>query len=88
MLYLDLSLIKKINNNKTKNIIKTWKRSSVITESFIGNVISIHNGKNFINVLITNKMLGRKLGEFSLTRKYPKHPVKDKNVHRKKKVKK
>jgi Ribosomal protein S19 len=89
MIYLNLPVIKKIiKNNENKGPIKTWKRSILITYALVGTVFSVYNGKQFVNILITNKMINRKLGEFSLTRKYPKHPVKDKNIKNKKKNKK
>jgi small subunit ribosomal protein S19 len=86
MLYLNLPIIKKIIY-KEKAPIKIWKRSILVTEAVVGIIFSVYNGKHFINILVTNKMINRKLGEFSLTRKYPKHPIKDKNL-KKKKVKK
>lgn len=89
MIYLNLPIIKKIIQSEgDKKPIKTWKRSTLITEALVGTVFSIYNGKHFVNVLITNKMINKKLGEFSLTRKYPKHPIKDKNLKNKKKGKK
>jgi len=59
--------------NKSK-IIKTWSRRSTIVPEFIGKTIGVHNGKKFIPVFITENMVGQKLGEFSLTRTFSKHP--------------
>lgn len=58
----------------TKNLlktstIKTFSRSTVIFPHFIGITLGVHNGNSFTKVLITKKMVGKKLGEFSPTRK-------------------
>ena len=53
--------------------IKTWKRSSVISPEMLGFTFGVHNGKNHIEVLVTEDMVGHKLGEFSPTRKFIKH---------------
>ena len=58
----------------SKKVIKTWSRSSLITPDFIG--LTIHNGKQFIPVFITENMVGHKLGEFSPTRTFRGHPMK------------
>ena len=74
--YVFERLLKKIKNNKTKKkkeVIKTWSRRSTIYPDFVGHTIAIHNGKEFIPVYITEDMVGHKLGEFSLTRKFGGH---------------
>ncbi|WGH25756.1 MAG: 30S ribosomal protein S19 [Candidatus Shikimatogenerans bostrichidophilus] len=80
--YVNYKLIKKIKKNnkliKNKPAIKTWSRSSVITPEFIGNTFLVHNGKNFIPVLVTEDMVGYKLGEFSPTRIFRGHSGKNK----------
>jgi small subunit ribosomal protein S19 len=53
----------------------TWSRRSTIFPDFVGHVFKVHNGKDFIPVVITENMVGRKLGEFSLTRKLPKFSI-------------
>jgi small subunit ribosomal protein S19 len=53
--------------------IKTWARSSTIYPDFIGYTFLVYNGKAFIPVVVTENMIGHKLGEFVLTRKLPKH---------------
>jgi len=59
-----------LKNNSTKNNeIFTESRSSIIIPNLIGSTINVHNGKNFLKVKITENMIGRKLGEFSPTRK-------------------
>ncbi len=73
--YIDAKLLKKVSQLKVgdKTVIKTWARSAVITPEFIGFVMGVHNGKDFVSVAITEDMVGHKLDEFSLTRKFVKH---------------
>ena len=69
-------LLKKIqeqNKNNKKEVIKTWSRRSTIYPDFVGHTIAVHNGKDFIPVYITEDMVGHKLGEFALTRKFGGH---------------
>ncbi len=54
-------------------VIKTWARGSEISPEMVGYKFAIHNGKNFIEVLIKEEMVGHRLGEFSPTRKFTKH---------------
>jgi small subunit ribosomal protein S19 len=53
--------------------IKTWSRRSVIIPQFNGFTFDVHNGKKFISVFVSEDMIGRKLGEFSLTRTFKGH---------------
>ncbi|MEA3421348.1 MAG: 30S ribosomal protein S19 [Acidobacteriota bacterium] len=72
--FTDEKLLRKVRNWKEDDPpIRTYRRSSVITEEFVGKTIEIHNGKNFIPVYIREDMIGHRLGEFSLTRKFIKH---------------
>ncbi|MBC8308605.1 MAG: 30S ribosomal protein S19 [Pelagibacterales bacterium] len=74
--YVHLSLLKKVNKNvedKKKEVIKTWSRSSMIIPDFVGQTIAVHNGKQFVPVYITENMVGHKLGEFSPTRTFKGH---------------
>lgn len=68
-------LIKKIKDTRPgeKKIIKTWSRNSVIFPEMVGYTIGVHNGKEHVPVFITEEMVGHKLGEFSLTRKFVVH---------------
>ena len=68
-----LKKIKALNENNKKEVVKTWSRRSTIYPDFIGHTIAVHNGKEFIPVYITEDMVGHKLGEFSLTRKFSGH---------------
>ncbi len=73
--YIDEKLLKKIGKLKTgdKTVIKTWSRSSTISPEMVGFTLGIHNGKGFVEVFISEDMVGHKLGEFSPTRKFVKH---------------
>lgn len=68
-------LLKKLGKLRVgdKTIIKTWSRASTITPEMIGFTFGVHNGKIHIPVFVTEDMVGHKLGEFSLTRKFVRH---------------
>ena len=68
--FIDLHLVKKINNKKPS---KTWSRRSMISPERIGLTIAIHNGKQHVPVLVSEDMIGHKLGEFAPTRNYRGH---------------
>ena len=74
-LYVDERVIKKIDDKTPKEtgVIKTWSRACTITPDMIGFTFAVHNGKDFIDVLVSDEMVGHKLGEFSPTRKFVKH---------------
>ena len=73
--YIDEKLLKKISKLKPgdKTVIKTWARASTITPEMVGFTFGVHNGKQHIPVLITENMVGHKLGEFAPTRKFTRH---------------
>ncbi len=72
--YVDPNVLKKVAANKPDGkAIKTWSRASSITPEMVGFTFAVHNGKDFINVRITENMVGHKLGEFSPTRKFVRH---------------
>ena len=73
--YVDERLLKKIAGKKPleTGVIKTWSRASQISPEMIGFVFGVHNGKDHIEVLVTEDMVGHRLGEFSSTRKFVKH---------------
>ena len=74
--FIDDSLMKKVqamNESGKKEVIKTWSRRSTIYPEFIGHTFAVHNGKDFIPVYVTEDMVGHKLGEFALTRKFGGH---------------
>lgn len=68
-----LEKIQKLNESNKKEVVKTWSRRSTIFPDFVGHTIAVHNGKEFIPVYITEDMVGHKLGEFALTRKFSGH---------------
>jgi small subunit ribosomal protein S19 len=73
--WVDPKLLKKISRLKPGNseIIKTWSRDSEISPEMVGFLFGVHNGKNFIEVRVSEDMVGHRLGEFSPTRKFIKH---------------
>lgn len=73
--YVDPKLLKKISVLKPgdKTVIKTWSRASEISPEMVGFTFGVHNGKDFIPVKIVEEMVGHRLGEFSLTRKFVRH---------------
>ncbi len=73
--YIDERLLKKIKDKKAgdRTLIKTWSRSATITPEMIGFTFGVHNGKDFISVIVSEEMVGHKLGEFSPTRKFVRH---------------
>jgi small subunit ribosomal protein S19 len=73
--YVDERLLKKIAGKKPleTGVIKTWSRACQISPEMVGFVFGVHNGKTHIEVLISEDMVGHRLGEFSLTRKFTKH---------------
>ena len=62
-----------ISNYGRKEVIKTWSRRSTIYPDFVGHTFAVHNGREFIPVYVTEDMVGHKLGEFALTRKFGGH---------------
>jgi small subunit ribosomal protein S19 len=73
--YVDEKLLKKITGKKpgSSTPIKTWARASQIPPEFVGFTFGVHNGRDHIEVLVTEEMVGHRLGEFSATRKFVKH---------------
>ncbi|PWU04393.1 MAG: 30S ribosomal protein S19 [Verrucomicrobia bacterium] len=65
--------VEKAQSTSSRNPIKTWSRRSTITPEFVGLTFLVHNGKTFETVYVTENMVGHKLGEFSLTRKFKGH---------------
>ncbi len=78
--FVDFKLAKKVAalGPDDRTIIKTWARASSVSPEMVGRTIAVHNGKMHVPVLITENMVGHKLGEFSPTRKFRKHGGKDK----------
>jgi len=73
--HVDPKLLKKISG-KTPNdagVIKTWSRDSQISPEMVGFTFGVHNGKDHIAVLVSEEMVGHRLGEFSPTKKFYRH---------------
>ena len=62
-----------MNQSGDKKVIKTWSRSSTIFPQMIGHTIAVHDGRKHVPVYISEDMVGHKLGEFALTRKFGGH---------------
>ncbi len=74
--FIDLHLAKKVlnaENSGSRKVIKTWSRRSVVVPECVGLTFAVHNGKKFIPVFVTEKMVGHKFGEFSPTRTFRGH---------------
>lgn len=74
--YIDSNLFKKVEKQKESNdqtAIKTWSRDSQVAPEFVGHKIAIHNGRKFIEIFISETMVGHRLGEFSPTRTFRGH---------------
>lgn len=85
---MDEKLLKKIEgkNPRSTPLIKTWKRASQISPEMVGFTFGVHNGKMHVEVIVTEDMVGHRLGEFSPTRKFTKHGGKmQKEMEQKKK---
>ena len=74
--YVDEKLYRKVQKATelgSRDPIKTWVRACTIVPEFIGHTFMVHNGKTFHRVLVTEDMVGHKLGEFSPTRIFRGH---------------
>jgi small subunit ribosomal protein S19 len=73
--YVNLRLLNKVKNLKPgdKAIIKVWDRASTVTPEMVGFTFGVHNGKTHVPVYVVENMVGHRLGEFSLTRKFVSH---------------
>jgi small subunit ribosomal protein S19 len=68
-----LKKVKKLIAAGEKKPIKTWARACTIIPDFVGHTFSVHNGRKFLPVYVTEQMVGHKLGEFSFTRFFKAH---------------
>ncbi len=85
--YVDGKLAKKVSQRKPEDgPIKTWARNSQISPEMVGYTFGVHNGKDHIDVFVTDDMVGHRLGEFSPTKKFYRHGGKmQKELEQKKK---
>jgi small subunit ribosomal protein S19 len=81
--YVDEKLYRKVerlNSNRKKEPIKTWARRCTIVPEFVGHTFKVHNGRLFLDVFVTEDMVGHKLGEFSLSRTFKGHTNKKEGI--------
>ena len=74
--FVDHHLVKKVSEARasgSKRPIKTWSRRSMILPDMVGLTMAVHNGKQHVPVLVTENMVGHKLGEFAITRTFRGH---------------
>jgi small subunit ribosomal protein S19 len=71
-----LGRINKMNESGSKQMIRTWSRSSTVFPDMVGHTIAVHDGRKHVPVFITEQMVGHKLGEFAPTRTFRGH-IKD-----------
>lgn len=82
--FIDLHLLKKVEVAVEKNDrkpVKTWSRRSMVLPQMVGLTIAVHNGRQHVPVIVTEDMVGHKLGEFAATRTYRGHAA-DKKAKR------
>ena len=82
--FIDLHLQKKVEaaiESNDRRPIKTWSRRSMVSPDMVGLTIAVHNGRQHVPILISEDMVGHKLGEFAATRTYRGH-VADKSAKR------
>jgi small subunit ribosomal protein S19 len=83
--FVDGYLLKKADASRSsgrKEVIKTWSRRSTILPQFVGLTFGVHNGKKHVPVMVSEDMVGHKLGEFAPTRTFHSHTVADKKAKR------
>ena len=73
-----LKRVQQMNEGGTKQMIKTWSRSSTIFPDMVGHTIAVHDGRKHVPVFISESMVGHKLGEFAPTRLFRGHAGGDK----------
>lgn len=74
--FIDLSLQKKVDEARaasSRRPIRTWSRRSMVVPDMVGLTIAIHNGRQHVPVMVTENMVGHKLGEFAPTRTFRGH---------------
>ena len=68
-----LTRVTSMNESGSKNMIRTWSRSSTIFPEMVGHTIAVHDGRRHVPVFVSESMVGHKLGEFAPTRLYRGH---------------
>jgi small subunit ribosomal protein S19 len=68
-----IARIEKMNESNTKQMVRTWSRTSTIFPEMVGHTIAVHDGRKHVPVFVSESMVGHKLGEFAPTRTYRGH---------------
>ena len=73
--YVDQNILKKIARAKPEQagVLKTWARASEISPEMVGYIFAVHTGRDFVQVKVSEEMVGHRLSEFAPTRKFTKH---------------
>ena len=73
--YIHHKLLKKIEGKKPSEagVVKTWSRASMISPEMVGFTFGVHNGNKFVEVLVTEDMIGHRLGEFAPSKIFRRH---------------
>ena len=77
-----LSRIKSMNDSGSKQMVRTWSRTSTIFPDMVGHTIAVHDGRKHVPVFISEQMVGHKLGEFAPTRTFRSHVKDDRRSRR------
>ena len=72
--------VERLNQTNKKEPLKTWRRACTIVPEFVGHTFKVHNGRAFLDVFVTEDMVGHKLGEFSPTRTFKGHTNKKEGI--------
>lgn len=72
--------VERLNQTGKREQMKTWSRACTIVPEFVGHTFKVHNGRQFLDVFVTEDMVGHKLGEFSLTRTFKGHTNKKEGI--------
>ena len=81
--FVDEKLYRKVEKMEAegrRDPVKTWARACTIVPEFVGHTFQVHNGRHFIDVFVTEDMVGHKLGEFSITRTFRGHTNKKEGI--------
>lgn len=77
-----ISRIRKMNEDGTKRMVRTWSRSSTVFPDMVSHTIAVHDGRKHVPVFISENMIGHKLGEFAPTRTFKGHIKDDRKARR------
>ena len=72
--------VEKLNQTGKREALKTWRRACTIVPEFVGHTFKVHNGNKFLDVFVTEDMVGHKLGEFSNSRTFRGHTNKKEGI--------